>query len=972
MRKLPIRVPSHTQLPQGTITLLFTDIEGSTRLLQQLGRAKYASLLTESRDLLRQTFESWHGTIVDTQGDAFFVAFTRASDAIAAAIEAQRLFATHVFPGDVTVRIRMGIHTGEPQVSDEGYVGLDVHRGARIMGAGHGGQVLLSRTTRDLVEHDLPEGASICDLGVYGLKDIAGETPLYQLSIAGLPDCFLPLTTRKVQSSLHAFPVQPTSFVGREQELLAISKLLRCEDVRLLTLAGTAGVGKTRLAMQVATELTDIFQDGIYFIAMAQVCDVDAVLPAIARALGVREANDRTLLELAQDAIQDKRLLLVLDNVEQVIAASIMLAELLAHCPLLKMLVTSREVLHIQAEHVFEVPPFAVPDLRHLPATNNLTNYASITLFMQRAQAVKPDFRISAANARAVVKICARLDGIPLAIELAGARIKYLTPQTLLAQLELELVGLKGSTRDAPTRQQTLRNAIAWSYDLLDAEQQQLFRRLAVFAGSWTLEATRHVCFTHNEQQSTILEELEALVDKSLLRLEEQGEGEQRFSMLQTLREYGLERLSAAGEMEATQQAHAMYYLAEAEKIASRLDGAEAVQWLDRLEQEHKNLQAALSWILERARGERIYAEYALRFCTALGDFWEIRSYFQEARAFLERLIAVSEGSMPSLRAEALYQTSFLAMVQDDRERAEQFLQESLALFRMLGDKLSTAKALRTLAQLKTMTTTIEARHLMEEAFTLFQELAETDWIMHTRSDVARIAIVQGDYVNAYALLQESLAAYEARGTAYKYHKAFPLTFLASALFLSGRDAQKAEALAEESLSLFREIGNQRFAAHTLNLLGMIALHRGDVEKARALCEESVQLFDEVCYRIGVAAGLISLGQVKFRQGDDEAAQNYYAQSWTLLLKTLDAKELCATCLEGWGELLAHQGKPERAAQMWAVAAGLRASLVAPMPPVYRPEYNQAVAAAREKLGQEAFQASWIEGRSILPTQIKI
>jgi predicted ATPase/class 3 adenylate cyclase len=958
---------------QGTTTLLFTDIEGSTRLLQQLGGEIYSRLLTESRDLLQLAFQQWHGTIVDSQGDAFFVAFARASNAVSAAIDVQRTFAAHVFPGDVHVHIRIGIHTGEPELSSAGYIGLDVHRGARIMSAGHGGQILLSQTTHALIEHDLATGASIDYLGVYKLKDIAGETPLYQLSLTDLPAQFPPLKANKAQAHLHSFPGQPTTFVGREQELDTISKLIRCADVRLLTLVGTAGVGKTRLAVQVASKLTDIFLDGIYFVALAQIGDTNAVLPTIARTLGVREESGQALFELVNNAIHEKHILLVLDNVEQVIASALTLAELLAHCPLLKILVTSREALRIQAEQIFEVRPFAVPDLKHLPAKSALIDYAAITLFIERAQAVKPDFQLNAINARAVAKICARLDGIPLAIELAGARIKYLTPQTLLTQLAQGLAGLKGHVRDVPARQQTLYNAVAWSYDLLNTEQQQLFRRLAVFVGNCTLAAAEHVCSAASQLQGIIMEELEALVDKSLLRMEEPVEGELRFSMLQTLREFGLECLTATGEMETTQQAHAAYYLAQAEEIAPRLEGAEEAHWLDHLEQEHKNLQAALSWILTQARNDIVYAEQAFRMCTALGEFWEVRAYFQEARAFWERLFTVSEEEMPSIRAEALYQASFLALLQDDIGRAEMFVQESLSLLRALGDRLSTAKALRILGQMKTLTTTVEARRLMEEALTLFEELGEGVWVTCTRGDVARIAIIQGDYATACTLLRASLADHETKSDRYnKYNKAFPLVFLARALFLSGEDQAQTQAFAEESLTLFRELGHQRFAAYTLNLLGRISLQQGTLEKARAQCEESVQLFDEVCYRMGVAEALISLARVMACQGNDKAARNYYAESWALLLQTLNAKELCATCLEGWGELLARQGKLEQAAQVWAIAATLRASLVAPIPPIYRSAYDQTVTTVREQLGTEAFQAAWAAGHTISPTQIKI
>ena len=353
-------------------------------------------------------------------------------------------------------------------------------------------------------------------------------------------------------------------------------------------------------------------------------------------------------------------------------------------------------------------------------------------------------------------------------------------------------------------------------------------------------------------------------------------------------------------------------------------------------------------------------------------EFWEVRGYFQEAHTFLERLLTVSKENALPMRAEILYNASFLAMLQDDIEQGERFIEESILLFRELGEKLSTAKALRMLGLMKTATNSIEARRLMEEAFVIFEELGDQDWITVSQGDIARVAILQGDYTKACSLLQKSLADYEVRGNEYKYNRAFPLAYLARTLFLSGKNQEKAQMLAEESLALFREIGNQRLAAHVLNTLGRMALLRGDLEEARKLCEESVELFDEVCYRVGVAEALISLGQVRAAQGNDEVARDCYEKSWSLLLKTLDAKELCAACLEVWGELVVRQGKLEQAVQMWAVAATLRAGLVAPMPPIYRPAYNQAVAAVREQLGAKAFQAAWAEGRKLSPAQIKM
>ncbi|TMD67318.1 MAG: adenylate/guanylate cyclase domain-containing protein, partial [Chloroflexi bacterium] len=524
-------------LPTGTITLLFTDIEGSTHLLQQLGD-DYAEVLMQCRRLLRVAFQMYLGHEVDTQGDAFFISFTRASDALGAAVTAQRSLAAHPWPQGVEVRVRMGMHTGEPQLSAEGYVGMDVHHTARIMSSAHGGQVLLSQTTRDLVEHNLPEGVSLRDMGEYRLKDIERPGRLFQLVIEGLPTDFPPLKT--LTNHLHNLPVQPTSFIGREKEVATVCSLLRQEHIRLLTLTGTAGVGKTRLSLQAATNLAAFFPDGVFFVPLASVNNAASVIPAIAQVLDVAETGDQHLLARLKASLREKQVLLVLDNFEQVLDAALIVAELLAACSRLKVLVTSRAVLHVQAEHECNVPPLALPDPTQLPDLAALSRYAAVALFVQRAQAARPDFRVTSANAPTVVGICAHLDGLPLAIELAAARTKYFSPQVLLSQLEQGLAILESGARDLPARQRTLRGAIAWSYDLLAGEEQKFFRRLAVFVGGCTLEAAEQVCLTAGEIGSDIVGLLEALVDQSLLRQEEQGEGRIRYGMLQTLREYGL------------------------------------------------------------------------------------------------------------------------------------------------------------------------------------------------------------------------------------------------------------------------------------------------------------------------------------------------------------------------------------------------------------------------------------------------
>lgn len=967
------------KLPTGTVTLLFTDIEGSTRLLQQLGE-RYAALLKEHRRLLRTAFEQRNGHEVDTQGDAFFVVFERAADAIAAAVDVQQAHFHASWPDDVAVRVRMGLHTGEPQPAEEGYIGLDVHRAARIMCAAHGGQVLLSRETFDLVNPDLMDGVRVRGLGAYHLKDIAGLSELFQLVIPGLPVDFPPIVNS--HRPLRNIPSPSTSFVGREQETAAILKLLRREDVRLLTLIGPAGVGKTRLALQAAAQMTDLglFAGGVSFVALDQVSDAGGVVTALAQALNVQEEKGSSLLERVRAALCEQSLLLILDNFEQVVAARPLIAELLAACPLLKVIVTSRVLLHMQAEHIFEVPPLSLPDSAALPDLEALSQYAAIALFVQRAQAVQPDFRLNIANAPAIAKICTRLDGIPLAIELAAARIRRFPPQTLLTQLERGLAVLTGDALDRPTRQQTLRGAIDWGYNLLSGEEQRVFRRLAVCANGTSQEAAESICAAAGGLEGSVLDTLESLVDKSMLQRRDGGDGAggvsdgtgERYWLLQTLREYGLERLAEAGEAETTFAAYAAYYLAWTEQAAPQLSGAEQIDWLDRLSREYENVRAALEWLLERAteteQGEREKqvervekGEQALRLCLALASFWEIRGYFSEGLAFLERALANADGVSPSLRAQALSEASALALVLDDNERAESFLRASQLLFRQSGDKAAMANILRMQGNLSRAKSSYKlARRLLEEALALYREQGDRRGMAVTREDLALIALSQGDFSKARKLMEENLTRYRALGE--QYHTAFTLFLLAHSYFLSRENLAKARMLAQESLALFREVGNRQYIAYVLNLQGQLALVAREYAEAHTLLEEALSIFDTLEDRFGRADTRIALARLATLQGDKEAARLHYQESWKLLRAT-EMKDVMATCLEGFGEVLLAEGAPERAVQLWAAAAALRAAIVAPLPPIYRSSYVQAVARARQLLGEQGFQTAWAQGR---------
>ncbi|HLZ60452.1 MAG TPA: tetratricopeptide repeat protein [Ktedonosporobacter sp.] len=963
-------------LPAGTVTLLFTDMQGSTRLLQQLGQ-RYAELLAECRALLRAVFEQWSGHEVDTQGDAFFVAFPRATDAVAAAVAAQRALFVHEWPDSVEVRVRIGLHTGEPQPAEEGYVGMDVHRAARIMGAAHGGQVLLSQTTSNLVRYDLPEAVTLRDLGAYHLKDVEGFTHLFQIVIPDISIDFPPLLNAAPEQVFHDFPPQLTPFIGREQEITRIGTTLRQPDVRLLTLIGTAGVGKTRLAVQAASEMSEMFRDGIFFIALEQVGTPEGVVPAIAQTLNIQEEKGRPLFERVKSTLREQRALLILDNFEHVGAASLLVINLLAACPHMKALITSRQVLHVQAEHVFDVPPLALPNLGRQFDPAALLQCESIALFVQRAQTVQPGFQLTPANASAVASICTRLDGIPLAIELAAARSRYFPPQVLLARLEQGLAILNGSAHDIPTRQQTLRGALAWSYDLLDAREQEVFRRLAVFVKGGMLDAIEQVGAATGIAQEKILPVLEALVDKSLLQQQIQAEGEMRFWQLQTLREYGLECLQREGESKIAHSAHADYYLTWAEKGAALLLGTEQARWLDRLEQEYDNLRSALEWLLQEAQAEDAQeeqqkqsarddlrpAERALRLCIAASGFWEIRGHFSEGSAFLERALAISTGVKASVRAEALHQAGFLALVQDNDIKAETLLQQSQELFEESGDRAGMANILRTQGNLaRTRSNYKVARRLLEEALAIYEELGNSKRMTFTREDLAQIALAQCNYTTARTLLEENLARYQAQNE--KYSIAYPLFHLARTLFLANDDLAQAQILAERSLAIFKTTGNRRFLAYVSGLLGEIHLMRGEEAEARSLLEEYVVACKQIEDRFSTADALMALARFKTQQGKHNEALACYEESGRLL-RIIGVKEASAACLEGIGEVAVGLGKPKWAAYVWGTAAEVRASIITPMQRIYRPSYSRAVRAARQSLGDEAFQATWAEGRQV-------
>jgi predicted ATPase len=724
------------ELPTGTVTFLFTDVEGSTRLLQELGD-RYAQILGEHRHALRDAFTRNGGVEVDTQGDAFFFAFAKASDAIAAAATGRDALASGL------IRVRMGLHTGEPLVTEEGYVGIDVHRAARIAASGHGGQILVSQSTRDLAG-----SASLHDLGEHRLKDLTASERIYQLGDGEFP----PLKSLN-QTNL---PMQPTPLVGRERELREVLELLRAR--RFVTLTGPGGSGKTRLALQAAAEVIEDYPDGVWFVSLAAVRDPRLIEPTVGRLVGAPDG----LVEF----LRDKKLLLLLDNLEQLLPdAGPIVASLGVH-----VLATSRERLRVSAEHEYPVETLPLDD--------------AVMLFAQRARQLKPRFEPDAH----VAEIAGRLDGLPLALELAAARVKVLTTEQILERLGHGL--LTGGGLDVPERQRTLRATIEWSYQLLDAEEQQLFRRLAVFEASFDLEAAEEIC-------EADLDRLQSLCEKSLVR---QSEMEGRFFILETIREFAVEQLISAGDAERLSQRHADHFLARAESAVKPGRFAVDAAVYERLDREIANFRAASKWMLQA--GE---ADGALGLGTALVSLWLTRSHFHDARTWLENAPLEDRSVAADARAAALYTAGLIALfVLDDAERAEPLWQAALEIFQDLGDSERVAAVLNRLGNVAQQRGNLqEALDLHKEALRLCEHIRDRSGELNTLHLMGEIYRDLGEY-------------------------------------------DEGERYLERAATHARALGDFQHLANTLHSIGDLALDRGDYERALAVYSESLRMHVEL------------------------------------------------------------------------------------------------------------------------------
>jgi predicted ATPase/class 3 adenylate cyclase len=958
------------ELPAGTVTFLFTDIEGSTRLWEEHPDAMRAALLQHD-DLLRACIESHGGRVFKTMGDAFCAVFANPRGAIETVLAAQQwlpALALQTSDGARPLKVRMALHTGVAEERDGDYFGQPLNRVARLLAAGYGGQVLLSLATAELIRDSLPSGASLGDLGQHRLKDLGRPETVFQLGHPDLPADFPPLRSLDNPELKHNLPQQVTSFIGREKELAEVKALLRGELVswrvgdggaappthqltnppcRLLTLTGSGGCGKTRLALQAAADRVEEYPDGVWLVELAALTDPALVPQTAAEVLGLSDEPGKSLIQTLTDHLKSKRLLLLLDNCEHLLEACAWLADaLLRQCPRVLILATSREGLGIAGETTYRVPSLTSPDPRRPQTPASLSQYDSVQLFIERAGQAAPGFQVTNRNAPALASVCFRLDGIPLAIELAAARVRSLTVEDINARLDQRFRLLTGGSRTALPRQQTLRSLIDWSYDLLNDSEKALLCRSSVFAGGWTLDAAEAVCadewenggmgewasrpgapirpLSHSPIHSAeIVDLLTSLADKSLVVAETAG-ATVRYQLLETVRQYALDRLAESGEAEIWTDRHLAHFLGLVEEAQQLFFGPEGQTWLDRIEAEHDNLRAAWARSTEGA-GE---LERAFQLCAAMYEFWIARGRNEEGRLWCAAALERRKDEPKSAAyARTVHCSARLARNQGDYASAWRLVEESLSIQRELNDWQGAAFSLNTLGL---------------------------------------VAKEQGDYESARAFHEESLSIRRRHGDRMGVSQALNnLGVLAS----EQGDYDSARSLLEESLSIRREIGWRRGYALVLNSLAEVTFEQGDFALARSLAEESLLIRRELADDSGIAEALWILGCVAHEHGDLIAARSLHQESLSIR-RDLRLRPDIATSLESFADLAMAGSEIFVAARLWGAAEALREEIGRRLPLGAMTRHNTRVAAARadawKATGDEAaFAAAWAEGRAM-------
>ena len=891
--------------------MLFTDIEGSTRAVRALGTDRWEAILERHTRIIRDALVAGGGVEVRTEGDSFFAVFTSPSAALAAAAEMQRRFNAADW-GETAVRVRMGIHTGEARpasvASGVDYVGFEVSRAARIAAAAHGAQVLVSDTTEALARDHLAPGLSLRDLGEHRFKDLVRPQRIHQLLIEGLPDRFPPL--RSLDATPNNLPTQTTSFVGRRHELATAAELL--ETTRLLTLTGPGGSGKTRLALQLAADVLDRYPDGVWLVELAAVGDPDEVGSTVAGAVHVSGRPGRPTVDTLGSALRHRQLMLVLDNCEHVIGGCADVANaLLRTCPRVKILATSREGLNVPGESLMPVPPLRVPEGDHLPPIEELREFEAIRLFVDRCTAYQRTFALTPQNAADVVRICRRLDGIPLALELAAARVRVLSIAQVAARLDDRFRLLTGGGRTVVARHQTLRALIDWSYELLEDPERVLLRRLSVFVGGWTLEGAEVVCAGEGVRREEIFDYLAHLVDKSLVAMHEHA-GAARYSMLETIREYAREKLVESGEAAELRRRHFDYMFGFSADLWNRsVEGAPAA-----LGAEYENFRTALEWI----QAEPGSAEQELLLAASMGLAGATRGKIAEMRQLLTGVLARSDSQARTLgRVRAMQTAARLAGMQGDMAAATKLGIDSIDLLRQLGEKRELAYALITAARLDPSGNAYrESRALFEElgdklgtgllifvtgdgakqrgdyetararyteCLALFRQIGNFALSTNPLISLGLLACIEGDYAKARALVEEALAIRRRPGFDNPWMVAIALVSLGEIDRCEG-DATRGAHGFEEALMIGRDLGDDMIVGWSLHNLGHVAMQTGNLEDAYSLFRESLLVRMPLGPGADVASGMCGIGGVRMREGDLRAALHAFAAAEKMLSAT--------------------------------------------------------------------------------------
>jgi predicted ATPase/class 3 adenylate cyclase len=837
-------------LPTGTVTFVFTDIEGSTRLVRDLGSG-YHQLLATHHAILRDAFREHRGYEVRTAGDSFFVAFRSAPEAVAGVVQAQRVLAAQAWPGGAAVRVRMGVHTGEGPAAADDYGGLDVNRAARIAAAAHGGQVIISDATRSLLEPRLPIGVELRDLGEHKLRDLDRPERLFQLLIGGLQRDFPAIRSQSAVTG--NLPLEATSFVGRSRELVELTAILS-DDVRLLTLAGPGGTGKTRLAIELAHSVQANFVDGVFFVPLAAVTNPTLVPTAIAHSLHLRELGAQPLQDQLIEHLGSRRILLVLDNLEHLLGATPIIQELLTAAPTIRVLVTSRVTTHIPGEQLYSVEPLPLAP-KASTSLNEIGTAESVKLFVSRAGMVSREFRLTQANARTVADLCSRLDGLPLAIELAAARTRTLPPSAILRRIDKRLDSLIAGGSALPPRQRTLRATIAWSHDLLDAAERRLFARLSVFAGGARLDDVEAVCGPPADLGGDVAALVSTLVDHNLLR-PLAGDGEPRFDMLETIREFATERLADSGEGETIRDRHVARFAELARLAEPELMGSSPTEWLERLEREHDNVSAVLDRVI--AAGP---SDIAVTMPAMLWRSWQMSGRLAEGRRRTEQALVVASGNDdPEARRLLLEAAGGVAYWQGDFDTAGDHYEAQLELARETGRADLIAGALYNLAFARSHAfqggdPTFEGWRrgveMLEEGLRLYDGLGQRAGRAKVLWGLGEAARTSGDLVGAGPLIEECLAVFRELGD--EFHTGWALRSLADLRREQG-DATGATAASIEGLVLFHGRRDVTGVLFFLGILARLALDEGQIERGLALVGATRGL------RVSSGAGLVEAG----------------------------------------------------------------------------------------------------------------